>query len=148
MLDNVLLQFTPTLRIMTLPPELYRDSSLEFTVSRVHGARAFLADVYLWDHPLGHGGQQTNSVCPVAPVAELTALPNPAHARVTVTLSRPLHNHERVQVFDSQGRLVRSLLGSGRELTWDGCDMTGVEAANGAYFVEAAGGRCRVLLLR
>jgi hypothetical protein len=147
MLDNVLLQFTPTLRIMTLPPELYRDSSLEFTVSRVHGARAFLADVYLWDHPLRGGGQQTGGSRTVAP-AELTALPNPARTSVTVRLSRPLNDCEQALVFDSQGRLVRSLSGSGRVFTWDGCDGNGVEAASGAYFVEVAGGRCRVLLLR
>jgi hypothetical protein len=147
MLDNVLLQFTPTLRVMTLPPELYRDSSLEFTVSRVHGARAFLADVYLWDHPLRGGGQQTGGSRTVAP-AELTALPNPARTSVTVRLSRPLNDCEQALVFDSQGRLVRSLSGSGRVFTWDGCDGNGVEAASGAYFVEVAGGRCRVLLLR
>ena len=147
MLNNERLSTAPTMRIIPVPPALYSDSSLEFTVRRISGARAFLAEVYLWDRPLLGGGQQTSGGRTVAP-AEMAALPNPARNAVTVRLSRPLSESERAFIFDSQGRLVKSLSGSGRELTWDGCDMTGAKAANGAYFIEAAGARCRVLLLR
>jgi hypothetical protein len=48
-----------------------------------------------------------------------------------------------VQVFDTQGRLVRNLFrgpvpGDGTKLTWDGRDESGRLAAAGFYLVRAA----------
>lgn len=68
---------------------------------------------------------------------------NPFRSQLRMTLNAVPGTEAQVQVFDIQGRLVRSLFSgtvSGTEsaLAWDGRDGTGQTAAAGFYLVRAA----------
>jgi hypothetical protein len=67
---------------------------------------------------------------------------NPVRGIARFAMDVPRATEARVQVFDVQGRVVRSLLrasiGAGRhELLWDTRDGRGVAVARGVYFIRA-----------
>jgi hypothetical protein len=69
------------------------------------------------------------------------AVPNPFEGSMRIRFGLPAESTVRVEVFDSQGRIVRTLrsgtLPAGEhELLWDGADDRGVVTARGIYFVK------------
>ena len=100
------------------------------------------------------GGRPANSVSPVeiTPRAlELVgAVPNPFNPQTSVHFNLPATQGARLNVYDVQGRLVRSLLNEVRsaganQVTWDGRDNAGRGAASGTYFARLeSGGVTRV----
>ena len=82
-------------------------------------------------------------------ITSMSALyPNPMRSLTTVrfTVSEP--TRARVQVYDVQGRVVRTLLDSAveageHESTWDGRSNSGVRSASGVYFVRLEAGSFR-----
>lgn len=75
------------------------------------------------------------------------AHPNPFNPRTEIVFSMPQQAPVRLAVFDTQGRLQKTLLsgtslGAGEHrVAWDGRDRTGSRAASGIYFyrLEAVG---------
>lgn len=70
--------------------------------------------------------------------------PNPFNPTTTIALSLERAQNVRLNIFDAQGRLVRTLhdgaLAAGRnEMKWDGRDDRGLQAASGIYFSRAQG---------
>jgi len=95
---------------------------------------------------------------PMAPAVPVLAqnVPNPFNPSTLVRFSLPAAGRTRVDLFDAQGRLVRTLvdgeLGAGRHAAiWDGMDRGGRPVAAGVYFARLTGpggeaGRKLVLL--
>jgi hypothetical protein len=88
------------------------------------------------------------------PAATLTFFPpspNPAREMTTVRFVLPQQERVRADVFDVNGRRVRSLFrgllpAGAQALSWDGLDQRGARAAAGVYFVRLrVGGEERVL---
>ena len=98
---------------------------------------------------LEFGGQSANAVTPVqdTPSAfELTgAVPNPFNPQTTLHFNLPATQGVRLNVYDVQGRLVRSLLDEVRsaganQVNWDGRDQAGRASASGTYFARLDSG--------
>ena len=73
------------------------------------------------------------------------AVPNPFNPQTTVHFNLPETRGVRLDVYDVQGRLVKSLLNEVRsagqnQVTWDGRDQTGRGAASGTYFARLEAG--------
>ena len=73
------------------------------------------------------------------------ARPNPSREEVTLEFSLPRAGPVSLRVFDTAGRLVRTLLSGTREAgryraTWDGHSSRGEQVANGIYFCELKAG--------
>jgi aminopeptidase N len=84
------------------------------------------------------------------PPARLRAWPNPFHGKVRIQGAGAAGVLTEVEIFDVQGRRVRSLRGSGVSgLAWDGRDDGGRRLPPGAYFVRRrdTGEATRVVLL-
>ncbi len=87
----------------------------------------------------------------------LKTFPNPANPRVIVAYEMPASGSARLQVFDTRGSRIRTLLdeqlaaGPGR-VAWDGTDSRGRAMSTGVYYVtlNTAHGsqRSRVTLIR
>ncbi len=78
-------------------------------------------------------------------LALLGAVPNPFNPQTTVRFSLPLEQHVRLDIYDVQGRLVRTLVDGIRpagmgEARWDGRDRTGRGVASGTYFARLQAG--------
>lgn len=72
--------------------------------------------------------------------------PNPFTSGLSASFSIPAEMPVRLRVFDSSGRLVRTLvdrtLAAGwHRFAWDGRDNAGMEAASGVYFLDLKGGK-------
>lgn len=73
--------------------------------------------------------------------ASLSIFPNPFHDQTTVVLTIPDAARITVEIFDLQGRRVRSLLSADLEagrhrVQWDGTDAGGWASSTGLYFVR------------
>jgi hypothetical protein len=96
---------------------------------------------------LGLGSGSTSAAEPAAETsiqAGLTASPNPFPAATRLVASVPAAGPAQLAVFDSGGRLVRTLsagaLSPGRHaFSWDGRDGDGRLVGNGVYLVRLAG---------
>lgn len=76
------------------------------------------------------------------------ASPNPFNPSTTVRFELRRPGHVRLQLFDAQGRLVRTLTDASRpagpgEAVWDGRDSSGRDVASGVYFVRMEAGDFR-----
>lgn len=78
----------------------------------------------------------------------LAAFPNPFRSRLTISpghlTTGPL-DHLSLRIFDSQGRLVRTLVPSSlvprpSSLSWDATDVRGLPVPAGVYFITATSG--------
>jgi len=74
------------------------------------------------------------------------AAPNPFNPATVLRFSLPVAGHAALQVYDVQGRLVRTLVDGHRaagpgEVRWDGRDQAGRRVASGTYYarLRAAG---------
>jgi hypothetical protein len=83
------------------------------------------------------------------PAPQVTALvditPNPFNPQTTITFDLAREGRAQLEIYDLQGRLVRTLvngtLGSGRHAeTWNGSDDTGNRAASGLYIARLSSG--------
>jgi hypothetical protein len=110
-----------------------------------------------WDGAIAAGHGLHASTPPVsAPGASaagaalaLGAAPNPATARATLRLVLPREGVLRVDVFDTQGRLVRTLArgpspAGEQRLAWDLRDACGARVPPGVYLLRAAAGEAHV----
>ena len=71
----------------------------------------------------------------------LPSAPNPFQASTGIRFSLKEAGHVRVDIFSTDGRLVRTLMDGGlpageRTLTWDGRDGAGREVASGSYVIR------------
>jgi len=93
----------------------------------------------------------TNSVTtggdsePPAVVALYQNHPNPFNPSTTISFSLPTPSHVSLRIYDTSGRLVRSLLDADcdagrREEIWDGRDDMGRELSSGVYFCRIEAG--------
>lgn len=83
---------------------------------------------------------------PRALAARLSCAPNPCNPTTTLRWLTAQAGVVRLRLFDSRGRLVRTLVDEPREpgpqqIRWDGCDDDGVPLASGVYLarLEQAG---------
>ncbi len=83
--------------------------------------------------------------------------PNPFRPSTTIAFTMPAGGHVRIDVFNVNGRKVRTILDDVRdagpnEVTWNGCDPSGTELASGVYFYRLEAGGVnetkKMLLLR
>jgi flagellar hook assembly protein FlgD len=82
---------------------------------------------------------------PAEDVLLLQSYPNPGGQSVTVAFSLETRAPTTLRVFDTSGRLIRTLLdeprGEGRHrIVWDGRDDTGRRMASGVYFYRLQSG--------
>jgi hypothetical protein len=76
----------------------------------------------------------------------LAVAPNPGRGSVVFTLGSARAGAESLTVRDAQGRVVRKLVPSGRQVAWDGRHEAGHPAANGIYFATLdVGGRSKTI---
>ncbi|HEX7878604.1 MAG TPA: BsuPI-related putative proteinase inhibitor [Candidatus Eisenbacteria bacterium] len=89
--------------------------------------------------PPGSGGDGNDAAAP-AMVSGLRNSPNPFKPQTTIQYRLLAPADVSVQVYDLNGRLVRTLISAVHQpageqfLPWDGKDETGVEASGGVYF--------------
>jgi len=82
---------------------------------------------------------------PEAPAFQARAYPNPFNPRTTIAWDLPQAGEMRVEIRDGAGRLVKALhlgqagAGSG-QVTWNGKDSSGRNAAAGIYFAQIKAG--------
>jgi len=67
--------------------------------------------------------------------------PNPFRSSTTLSFALPRGQQTQVSVFDTSGRLVRTLVdgslpGGQHQLVWDGTDQSGRSVASGTYFYQ------------
>ena len=83
--------------------------------------------------------------------------PNPFNPTTTITFSLPGHSHALLQIFNSNGQVVRTLINSKQsagyhEARWDGRNQTGQPVPSGVYFCRLKAGTNfqvkKMLLLR
>jgi len=83
--------------------------------------------------------------------------PNPFNQQTVISFSLPAAEQVQVTIYDSQGRLSRTLVQAAlapgsHELQWDGCDEHNRTLASGVYFYQLIAGeriaRNKLLLLR
>jgi len=92
---------------------------------------------------------------PLPASLSLAAAPNPSHGEMALSYALPRENEVSLDVFDLQGRLVRSLA-SGRmpagqhRVQWDGRDATGERTGVGIYLarIRAGGEERQIKLVR
>jgi flagellar hook assembly protein FlgD len=76
----------------------------------------------------------------------LAARPNPFNSATLIRFGLPAESRVTVDVFDSQGRLVRSLVRGGlypageNEISWNGHDDKSGVAGAGVYFIKLTAG--------
>ena len=81
--------------------------------------------------------------------------PNPFRPSTTIAFMMPAEGRARIDIFNVNGRKVRTILddvrGAGpNEVAWDGCDLSGTRFAGGVYFYRletAAGSKTKKMLL-
>ena len=92
-----------------------------------------------------------------APQPTISARPNPFNPRTSIAYATAAAGPVRLRILDPRGRLVRTLVDDAvaagdHQITWDGRDDRGRDAASGVYVLElvAPGGHteARVSLLR
>jgi len=83
--------------------------------------------------------------------------PNPFNQQTLISFSLASAEQVQVTIYDSQGRLIRTLVqatlaAGNHELRWDGCDGRNRVLASGVYFYQLTAGdqiaRNKLLLLR
>jgi flagellar hook assembly protein FlgD len=80
--------------------------------------------------------------------------PNPFRSSATIAFTMPADGRARIDVFNVNGRRIRTVLddmceAGPNEVTWDGCDPSGAELASGVYFYRletAAGSETKKML--
>ena len=83
----------------------------------------------------------TDPEVPMPQTLSITAAPNPFNPRLEVSYALPRAGSVRIDVFDSRGRHVRTLLrrnapaGAG-SLIWEGDDAAGLPVASGVYHLR------------
>jgi FlgD Ig-like domain len=83
----------------------------------------------------------------------LAAWPSVTRAGTEIRASLPFAEHGALAIYDTSGRLVRSLAAprGGRSVRWDGRDESGASAASGLYFArlcDQPSGAARISLVR
>ncbi|MBN1998347.1 glycoside hydrolase family 99-like domain-containing protein [candidate division KSB1 bacterium] len=91
------------------------------------------------------GGVKSNIYEPVS-FQLLPAFPNPFNGNVRVIFTLPHHSDVRVDVFDTLGRKIKSLMNEQKNsgiftATWDGCDENGNKVASGLYLIRVQAGK-------
>ena len=110
----------------------------------VYSARAYLLNFLLYW--LGAEGVTPVDDVPGIGQISVTAHPNPFNPQTTIAFELPRAMEVSLDIFDLQGRLVRSLLQSsphtpGRhDQVWDGRDAEGQATASGVYFYKFTAG--------
>jgi hypothetical protein len=88
------------------------------------------------------------------PLTRLSISPNPFRDLATIALHPPLTGNVLINIYDINGRLVRSLRSgtNPQTITWDGSDQDGNRLASGVYLLELVSGdmrdRARIVLVR
>jgi len=82
---------------------------------------------------------------PVVVRPVLAAFPNPFADRLSLVFNVPEGSEPRFQIFDVQGRLVRSFAPrwDAGEIVWNGRDEAGRAAPPGVYFIRLVAGEVR-----
>lgn len=75
----------------------------------------------------------------VTSTSTLKNFPNPFNTTTTLYYEVPERSMVRVRIFDLSGQLVKELVdgvqeSGSKEITWDGTDERGMEAASGTYY--------------
>jgi flagellar hook assembly protein FlgD len=74
--------------------------------------------------------------------------PNPFNPSTTIRFTVPEKGRVALNVYDANGRLVRSLVDDVRDagshdVTWDGRDNSGASVGSGVYFYRLTAGKFR-----
>ncbi len=101
---------------------------------------------FAMDVPLGTltFTKQYVTAVPEAVIFQATAYPNPFNPQTTIAWNLPAAGALKVNIFDTRGRMVRSLrdgpaqAGPG-SVSWDGRDDSGLQVGTGVYFAHLAG---------
>ncbi len=80
----------------------------------------------------------SNKLVPQACVLH-DAYPNPFNPITTIKFDLPSSSHVSLKIYDIDGKLIKSLIDSGREsgyhsVEWDGTDNNGQIVSSGVYF--------------
>ena len=122
---------TTTVRIVPGPRTQFIDGGL------------FVPQVTWTDASIGIGMPPAAVGDAVMPAAlSLAVVPNPSHGSVVFAIGQGGSDSGSLTVRDVQGRVVRKLVPSGRQVAWDGRHELGQPVPNGTYFATLeVGGR-------
>ena len=141
-------------RTIEYRPQIISDNAQGAIVAWTH-SDGFYDKVYA-NRIFANGGAVGVPTGPVAAFRLFTPFPNPARAATTVAFELPSAQRLTAEVFDLDGRLVRTLargreFPSGREaLRWDGRTEADQAVPDGMYFLEVhaeAGSAVRRILV-
>ncbi len=92
-----------------------------------------------------------------APTLGLSSYPNPFNPSTTIVFSLPSQAHTRIEIYDTAGRLGRTLVdevlaGGPHQVLWDGRDKSGCRLNSGVYLYRITAGNVstsrKIVLLR
>jgi hypothetical protein len=133
-------------RTLVVPFDLGRIDGFSPGGAKAHGfspPARFLNHLLFW---LGAAGAVDVSAVPELAGLTVAAHPNPFNPATTISFALPRAGAVTLEIFDIQGRKVRTLLDDQRfeaghhEQPWDGRDGTGRGVSSGVYFYRFAAG--------
>ncbi len=103
------------------------------------GNGSAVVDMGAYEYGAPAVGIEERVVMDPPPSLVLQNFPNPFRDRTNIRLSLPSHKHVCLKIYDSVGRLVKTLVDEKRSavqytVRWDGRDATGMKVPSGIYF--------------
>jgi hypothetical protein len=134
----------PSYSMDTVPPMSYQ--GWEFTGGWSPSRDAAAQDVMI--HALIRGVTGVaEEIGPMTGATAMTAKPNPFGGSTQIRFGCDLATPERLDIYTTSGRLVRSMMVSGKTALWDGRNASGGRVAEGIYVARLARGDSPILKL-
>jgi len=118
------------------------EESIEWAKLPVEDDLAYLA------YKGGKGMLKESPVVTAKKFELLTAYPNPFNASTTIAFNLPKHSNVQLNIYDINGRLVRTLLDESmnvgqHKVIWNGDDRGGNPVSSGLYFAQVVTNKTR-----
>ncbi len=147
-LDQRLIKLEPgvpeTLTVWIPPAAYMDDKEVNVNITLLDGEWALTGPMILYEFEReeeGDGGSQVAATSSLEPKGLILSqnYPNPLQQQTTIRYQLPADSRLSLKIYDSAGRLVRTLLDDTEEIgyntiEWDGKDNSGRMVANGIYF--------------
>lgn len=130
---------TPEMYVFRIPNNIYADGEIYIYFEKLLGPNVVVSEVYLWEFYTGGGGQSGGKTD--YNQFEFTLQPNIIKNATTISYTSPLQSQVSLNVYNSSGRLVRTLVNEladndNYQIQWDGKDEKNRSLPAGVYLVQ------------
>jgi hypothetical protein len=123
-----------------IPPNLYQDSVIDVTMSKVVGDFVSMGQIYIYRYEAesgGNGGPQSSSTGDVRNAdIQLQVSPNPISHGFTITYALLKESTVDVSIYDAAGRMVKALVNTVKPAGNHREAITNLNLPSGIYFVR------------